>query len=74
MNEPLREQMKAMIPDLPKNWVKIVGDRMGIKPWVIYSYINGRRGEREHMKLIEINNQMKTLHTEYKKLLEQAIA
>lgn len=74
MIEPIREQMKAMIPDLPKNWVKIIGYRMGLKPWVIYSYINGRRGEREYKKLLDINEQMKTLHTEYKKLIKQAIA
>lgn len=74
MIEPIREQMKAMIPDLPKNWVKIIGERMGLKPWVIYSYVNGRRGEREYKKLLDINEQMKTLHTEYKKLIKQAIA
>lgn len=74
MIEPLREQMKAMIPELPKNWVKTIGDRMGLKPWVIYSYINGRRGEREYEKMVAIYDQMKTLHTEFKKIIEQAIA
>jgi hypothetical protein len=70
----IREELQALIPELPKNWADMVSQETGISKPVIYHYISGRRGKRYNEKLMVIYQQMKTLHQKIQKEIEQVTA
>lgn len=69
-----RDEMKAWIRDLPRNWADIISIRTGFSKATIWHYVNGRRGNRVHQKLLVIYEQMKTLHIETLKKFEKETA
>lgn len=62
--QPVRSKMKELIPNLPSDWAKQVGEKMGIRPEVVRSHVLGIRGKRNKEKVLQIYRYMKELHGE----------
>ena len=72
--QPLVENMQKMIPDLPGDWAEIIGQKIGMQREQVRAYANGRRGKRNKQKVLDIHQQMKTLHTQLLKQIEKETA
>lgn len=64
--QPVVSKMQEMTDNLPQNWADIVGEKMGISPSVVRSYVRGDRGKRNKKKALEILRYMKEVEEDFR--------